>query len=154
MSDSSLTLSEDIHLIGISLPEKTSNANGQSTVEIGNLWQQFEKEQFFMKIPNKISQELYAVYHDYEGDHTQPFAYFIGAAVVAGTDVPEGLSALTIPQGTYYKHTAKGPMPACIGMAWQEIWASDLDRAFDMDFEVYGAKSQNWADAEVDIFLS
>ena len=69
---------EEITLIGLSLKTKTTNANGQSNIDCGNLWQEFEKENYADKIPGKLSDEILAVYHQYEGDYTKPFSYFIG----------------------------------------------------------------------------
>lgn len=143
-----------IQLLGIQLPQKTTNEGGQSMADCGNLWQRFEKEKIFQQIPEKLSNAVYAVYFDYDGDHTQPFQYFIGSIVKAGTETPEGLSSLNIPEQQYEKVQAKGKMPDCIGVAWQSIWQSDLDRAFTYDFEVYDERSHNWSDAEVDIFLA
>ncbi|MEM7371798.1 MAG: effector binding domain-containing protein [Bacteroidota bacterium] len=156
MTASKVDVPETIHLIGIPLPFKTTNENGQSNVDIGNHWQAFEKGQYFTKIPNIQTQEVYAVYHEYEGDHMAPFSYFIGCRVSPGTEVPEGLGlhALSIPPGAYHQLIAKGQMPHCIGQAWQEVWQSGVERAFQMDYEVYGEKSQNWNNAEVDIFIS
>ncbi len=37
---------------------------------------------------------------------------------------------------------------------WEEIWNSDTPRAYTYDFEVYGPKSQNPLDAEVEIYIA
>lgn len=145
---------EEIKLIGLALPSKTTNRNGQSNIDCGNLWQRFKKEGYYAKIPGKSGDEVYAVYHDYEGDHMQPFAYFIGCPVAKGTEVPEGMDSLTIPAGSYRKAVAKGVMPDCIANAWKEIWDADIERAFRADIEIYGKRSQDWNDAEVDILIS
>lgn len=150
----SLNKLNTIHLVGIALKHKTTNKKGQSIKDCGELWTQFEKEEIASKIPNKLSDEVLAVYHDYEGDHTQPFSYFIGCKVEEGTEIPESLNGITIPSGNYKKITAKGKMPDCIGDAWREIWKSDIPRAYKADFEVYDERSQDWSDAEVDIYLS
>lgn len=94
------------------------------------------------------------MYYDYEGDHTQPFSYFIGAKVQAGTIAPEGLDRLDIPAQAYEKVIAKGQMPECIGDAWRSIWKTELDRAYGYDLECYDERSADWSNAEVDIFLS
>ena len=154
MTTTSHILPKDLHLMGIALPGKTTNADGQSAIDIGGLWQRFEAEQIPTKIPGERKNEVYAVYHDYEGDHLQPFAYFIGCVVEAGTEVPEGMVGMKIPQGSYHRSLAKGKMPDCIGQAWQEIWQSDIPRSFQVDYEVYGPKSYDWNHAEVEIFLS
>ncbi|MDX1642055.1 MAG: GyrI-like domain-containing protein [Balneolaceae bacterium] len=145
---------DSIKLIGIALPSKTTNKNNQSMKDCGELWTRFEKEGVFSKIPNKLSDEVLAVYHDYEGDHTQPFSYFIGCKVVEGTEIPDGLDSLTIPAGNYQKVKAKGEMPGCIAEKWQEIWKSDIARAYIADFELYDERSRDWNNAEVDIYLS
>lgn len=153
MEDKIFTL-ETIRLIGLALPFKTTNANGQSNIDCGNLWQQFEKESRFSAIPGKINNDILAVYHEYEGDYTKPFSYFIGCKVEKNTAVPDEMDSLTIPSGNYQKLTARGEMPNCIANAWKEIWESDLPRAYRADFEIYDERSQNWNDAEVDIFIS
>jgi len=141
-------------LIGLKLKKKTTNEGGQSGIDCGNLWQQFEQEQWAERIPGKLGNEIYAVYFDYEGDHTKPYSYFIGCKVKEGTEVPAGMESLVIPDSYYRKVTAKGPMPDCMVNAWKEIWRSDMDRAYRFDFEIYDERSKDWSHAEVDIFLS
>ena len=143
-----------ITLIGISLKSKTTNEHRQSNTDCGNLWQKFEKESVFNKIENKLSDEIFAVYHNYEGDHTKPFSYFIGCKVAEGTEVPEDLDSLTTAKGTFHKTVAKGKMPDCVANAWREIWKKDdSSRAYKADFEVYDERSHDWQNAEVDIFI-
>lgn len=45
-------------------------------------------------------------------------------------------------------------MQGIVFEAWLEIWNLDIPRAYTADFEVYGEKTQNPADAEVDIFIA
>jgi predicted transcriptional regulator YdeE len=144
----------EIILVGLPLPTKTTNANGQSYIDCGNLWQQFLNDNYADKIPGKLSEEILAVYHQYEGDHTQPFSYFIGCKVKDGAEVPPGLQRLIIPAATYEKITSKGQMPDCIAASWRNIWKSGIPRAYETDFEVYDERSSDWSNAEVDIFLS
>jgi len=144
----------EITLIGLSLNRKTTNENGQSQIDCGNLWQQFEKENYADRIPGKLSNEILAVYHEYEGDYTQPFSYFIGCKVNNDTGVPPGMDSLIIPKASYQKIIARGKMPDCITNAWKEIWSSDISRAYQADFEVYDERSKDWSNAEVDIYIS
>ena len=145
---------EDIYLIGLSLKTKTINANGQSGIDCGRLWQEFEKGNYTEIIPNKLSNEIFGVYHHYEGDSTKPFSYFIGCKVESNTEVPLGLEDLTIQKGTYHKTLTKGRMPDCVANAWKEIWASGIPRTYQMDFEVYDERSRDWNNAEVNVYLS
>lgn len=141
-------------LVGLQLQHKTSNANGKSAQDCGALWQRFEKEKIATQIPDKLNEALYAVYFDYEGDHSQPFGYFIGCRVAQDAPVPPGLISLTIPDQQYIKVVAKGKMPDCMANAWRQIWKTDYMRAYGYDFEVYDRRSHDWNDAEVDIYLS
>jgi predicted transcriptional regulator YdeE len=145
---------EEINLIGLSLKTKTTNANGQSHTDCKNLWHVFEDGKYDGIIPDKCSDEIYGVYHHYEGDSTQPFSYFIGCKVKKDTTVPEGLESITIPEGTYEKITVKGKMPDCVTQAWKDIWASDFTRTYHTDFEIYDERSKDWNNAEVDVYLS
>ena len=149
-----MSKSKETKLIGLALPFKTTNENGQSSIDCGNLWQKFEEEEYYLKIPGKKDDKIYAVYHDYDGDYTQPFSYFIGCAVKEHSRTPDGMNALVIPKGSYQKAIAKGKMPDCIGNTWKEIWSSDLPRIYRTDFEVYDERSRDWNNAEVDIFIS
>ena len=141
-------------LIGLQLDRKTYNEGGQSGRDCGFLWQKFEKENFYARIPGKLSDEVFAVYFDYEGDHTQPYSYFIGCRVDSAADVPEGMTSLHIPEDNYIRLTAQGRMPDCVAGKWNEIWESQIGRRYTYDFEVYGETSKDWTNATVDILLS
>lgn len=145
---------ETFRLMGLALEHKTTNENGQSNKDCGSLWQKFEKDKIFNKIPGKISDEIYAVYHDYEGGHMDPFAYFIGCKVDASATVPQGLTSITIPEQEYTEFKAQGQMPNCIAETWQNIWNSNINRSYGFDFEIYDERSHDWENAEVPILIS
>ncbi|KIO78481.1 transcriptional regulator [Pedobacter lusitanus] len=145
---------QGVQLIGISTKEKTTNENDQASIDCGNLWQEFMSNGIAARIPGKLSDEILAAYHSYDGDYTNPYAFFIGCKVSQGTVVPEGLDSLVIPSGNYLKITAKGKFPECIANTWREIWRTDYPRAYTVDFEVYDERSADWNNSEVDIFLS
>ena len=144
----------EFKLIGLQLDKKTTNEGGQSGIDCGNLWQKFEKENFAELIPNKLGDEIYAVYFDYEGDNTKPFSYFIGCQVKIDAEVPKGMDSLLIPAENYYQVTAKGKMTGCITDAWKRIWSSGINRTYQYDFEVYDERSKDWNNAEMEIFVS
>jgi predicted transcriptional regulator YdeE len=141
-------------LIGLQLEARTSNRNGQSAIDCGKLWQKFESGRFAEKIPGKLSSEILAVYYDYEKDYTKSFSYFIGCKVNPDTRVPDGMDSLMIPKGNYKIVKAKGRLPDCVSKAWGVIWSVILPRSYQADFEVYGEKSKDWNNAEIEIFLS
>ncbi len=150
----SKTVIKEIHLIGLSLKTKTINAHGQSSIDCKNLWHDFENGNYATIIPNKLSDEIYGVYYQYEGDSTKPFSYFVGYKVEKDSTIPNDLNSLTIPAGTYEKITVNGKMPDCVIKAWKEIWAADYTRTYQTDFEVYDERSKDWSNAEVDVYVS
>lgn len=145
---------DDFKLVGLKLIGKTTNQNNQSAKDCGTLWQKFERDKIFELIPNKLSNEVYAVYFDYEGDETNPFSYFIGCKTDKSLETPKELEDLVIPSQDYTRFSAKGGMTGCITDAWKQIWNSGLNRKFGFDFEVYDERSQDWSNAEVDIYIS
>lgn len=149
-----ITTIEGFELAGIALPTKTTNENGQAMVDCGGLWGQFIQEGYAEKVQHKVSDEVYAVYHNYEGDHTKPYAFFIGVKIAKGSPIPPGLERLIIPSNKYQIMKAIGKMPDCIGAAWMDIWKQPIDRMYAPDFEVYGEKAKDMGNAEVDIYLS
>ena len=145
---------EDFKLVGLKLKGKTTNQNNQSSKDCGDLWQKFEKDRIFEIIPEKLSNEVYAVYFDYVKDETTPYAYFIGCKVDKNSKIPKELEELMIPVQQYKKFTAKGVMTGCVTETWNEIWTSKIKRNFGYDFEIYDERSQDWSNAEVDIYIS
>ena len=144
----------EIYLTGLALKEKTINAHGQSGIDCKNLWHEFDNGNYASAITDKLSDDIYGVYYDYEGDSTQPFSYFIGCRIKKGAAVPTGLTSLAIPAGTYEKITATGKMPDCVIKTWRDIWSANYERTYQTDFEVYDDRSKDWSKAEVDVYIS
>ena len=138
----------------IGIPLRTSNADPNVMQDIGMHWQRFYTEKIMEKIPGKIDNDVLAVYTEYEGDFKKPYTLILGCRVSGVGNVPEGLFAKTIPESKYAVFTAKGKMPDCIMECWKEIWSSDIERAYTNDFEVYGNKSHNPENAEIEIYIS
>jgi predicted transcriptional regulator YdeE len=141
---------ETFKLFGKKLNKKTTNENGQSSLDCGAHWQQFEENRIAERIP--YSETLFAVYFDYQENGY--FSYFIGCKVALDAPMPQDLDELIVPQQSYYKEVAKGQMTACMKEAWNRINQNRLDRAYGYDFEVYDHRSQDWSNAEVDIYVS
>jgi len=154
ITDMEKTTKGEFQLIGLRLGKKTWNEAGQSGIDCGSLWQKFETGGFAHRIPDLLSNAIYAVYFDYEGDYNKPFRYFIGCKVNLGTKVPAGMDGLIIPSQNYSRVMARGEMPHCLSECWSKIWQSAIDRAYQFDFEVYDDRSTDWDDAEVEIFIS
>lgn len=140
-------------IVGLSV--RTSNENGQAATDIPALWDRFSTENIGAQIKGKLSEEVYSVYTEYEGDYTKPYTTIIGYRVENLDHIPEEMDGIQIDGGEFVKFTVKGNLhEGVVYNAWVDIWNSDLPRAYAADFEIYGDKARNSADAEVEIFLS
>ncbi len=146
-------MTKDFKLIGIATT--TSNQENITENTVGKLWQKFITENCFEKIPNKIATDLFAIYTDYESNHTGNYTTIIGTEVSTLEEIPTGFVGRKFQGANFLTFTAKGEMPTAVAEKWQEIWAKDADlkRKYDYDFEVYGAKSNLGADSEVEIYI-
>lgn len=144
---------EHFKIIGIAV--ETSNQNNQAATDLAKLWQRFFQEKISDQIPGKETEDVYAVYTDYESDYTGKYTAIIGQRVTSLDNIPVGLVGKEINNDKLSRYVAKGEMPNAVVNVWKEIWANDiaLYRTYDADFEVYGAKSQNGSESEVDIYI-
>jgi len=143
----------EFNVIGISV--RTTNENGKAKEDIGALWARFMSENIAVKISNILDETIYAVYTDYEGDHTKPYTTILGFKVANLDIIPDGMLGKRIESATYDKFTAKGDLtgPAVIEQ-WQKIWGMDLNRKYTSDFEVYGEKAIEPTNGEAEIFIA
>jgi len=141
-------------VIGISI--RTTNANNQSQQDLGQLWGQFFAGNIIEKIPNKISSHILAIYTDYESDYTGEYTTIIGVPVSTLSEVPSGLIGREFEAENFQKFIAKGEMQSAVVNTWIDIWQRDkeLNRKYSYDFEVYGDKSNNGDNSEVEIFIA
>ncbi len=143
---------EKFYIIGISVP--TSNQNGQAAIDIPALWQRFFSEKCLDIIPNKTDNTVYAIYCDYEGDHTLPYTTLIGCRVDSLEQIPAGFTAKTIEANRYSVFTASGKMrDGIVFKAWTHIWQSQVNRNYIADFEVYDEKALDPDNASIDIYV-
>ncbi len=141
------------NVIGISV--RTQNHQDNTLQDMNNLWMKFMGEQISNNIPNKQSEDIYAVYTHYDGDYNQPYTMILGHVVDSLETIPEGMSGVSIEEGNYLPMVAKGDLnEGVVYKAWESIWQSDYPRAYTADFEVYGNKTVDPNDAEVDIFIA
>mgnify|MGYP001207990107 CR=1 FL=1 len=144
---------EPFIVIGISV--RTTNESNQAATDIADLWGKFMSENILGAIPNKIDNTVYSIYTDYESDHTKPYTAILGCKVSSLNSIPEDMIGKSFDGGNYVKLSAKGDlMKGLIVNKWTEIWKMDLERAFTTDFEVFGEKAQNPADAEIDFYVA
>lgn len=140
-------------IIGIQV--RTTNEHNQSATDIPALWQNFFDNNIIDQIPDKIDSSIYCIYTDYEKDHTKPYTTILGCKVNSLNNIPSNMIGKTIEAGIYSKYLAKGNLlEGIVYNEWLKIWTADIPRAFTTDFEIYGEKANNRADAEVEILIS
>lgn len=140
------------YIVGISV--RTTNQNGQSQKDIGELWGKFYAQNVLASIPNKVSDDVYCIYTDYESDQNAPYTTIIGCEVSSKETIPAGMIFKEIPACKYQVYTAKGKLPDCVFGTWMHIWQNPIERQYAADFDVYGTKSKDPLNAEVKTYLS
>lgn len=108
-----------------------------------------------LRIPNKISDEVVALYCDYESDYTAPYSLVIGCPVSSIDAIPEGLVAKTIPASSYAVFRTVGEYPESLIETWGNIWKlSELERTYTGDFELYGDKFLSGSPKELEVYIA
>lgn len=136
------------------LPLRTSNATAFE--DIPRHWGAFYAQQVLAQIPDKISDELYAVYTGFDripqtadDIHRLGYTLVIGAAVSSTAHLPSSLTSTLIPAARRAVFAVEPTQPEQVGAKWQEIWLmQDLQRIFAADYEHYAA------DGKISIFVS
>jgi predicted transcriptional regulator YdeE len=154
MTQTKMNQIESFKIIGISA--ETTNQDGKAAIDIGNLWGKFFAENISNQIQDKISNEIYSIYTDYESDLTGKYTTVLGLKVDSLDNIPVGLVGRDFSSESFVKFIAKGEMPDAVVETWKEIWSNDktLNRKYSYDFEVYDEKSQNGIDSEVSIYIA
>ncbi|MFV8343043.1 GyrI-like domain-containing protein [Flavobacterium sp. XS2P39] len=141
---------DNFKIIGISTETKN-----ESMIDIETLWGKFWGENIADKILNKASNEIYAVYTDYESDYTGKYTLIIGFPVTTFDNIPDSLVGRNISVGSNVKYISKGKMPEAILKTWTEIWQdTQLNRAYRADVTVHGQKYYDGDNAEVETYIS
>lgn len=144
---------KSFYVIGTAI--RTSNEPGQAEKDIPGLWSRFLSGGLIEKIPNRINNDVYCVYTDYEKDHTKPYTTILGCKVSKLDNIPEGFIGKSISGGNCSVFTATGKIPeGVVFHEWVKIWNSGISRAYTADFEVYSEKAQNPDKAVIDIFVA
>jgi predicted transcriptional regulator YdeE len=129
----------------VGLNTRTSNEAEMAAGQKGNiatLWQQFFQQNLKSTLANKLSDHVYAIYTQYESDHTGPYSLIIGHEVIDLTNAPDGTLPIVVAPGNFLKFTAPDNNPAVVLALWQHIWQffqnnKDFKRSYSTDFELY-----------------
>lgn len=138
----------------IGIPLSTSYEEARFQNDVPPFWDKFYRENLAEKIPNKVNDDLLAVYTDYEGDYSKPFTYLLGCEVTSLERIPEEMKGLEIEASSYMVLATKAGFPLSMMNIWQTIWNSNLKRAYTTDFEVYKPMFKLQGNPEIKIFIA
>jgi predicted transcriptional regulator YdeE len=130
-----IDLSNKIKLIGV----KTRTSN-EKIEAINAFWQEFYSKGIFDQIPNKIDPRfVFGVYTNYESDYNGEYDLIIACEVAGFEGISDDLISFVIPKDKYaiFQESAAMPMHDKIGLLWNRIWSSQLNRKYAIDFEKY-----------------
>ena len=127
---------EGFSVVGLSIVTDNEKASD----EINALWEEFFAGNIGQKVENRADDVIYAVYSDYEGDHTKPYRLTIGYKIEGDPKIEGHLHHVMVQAADYAMMSAAGEQPKALIETWQAVWQSDLDRRFETDFEVYGKR--------------
>lgn len=129
---------EALLVVGVSARVRNDDA-----ADIERLWERFRTTDVAARVPAKLSDDIYCVYHAYEGDQRDPFQMTIGCKVPDGAAIPDNLGEARVPAQPVVIYDASGEQPATLIQTWQKIWNSDIPRAFSADFEIHDSTDPN-----------
>lgn len=143
---------EKFTVAGISV--RTINKEGRSQRDISELWGKLLIDNVIQSIPNRVSDDIYCIYTEYESDFTGEYTTILGCQVSSIEGISDEYTIKEIPTCDYYKFISEGKIPEAVGNTWNFIWQSDIKRKYLADFEVYGKSAENPENAIVATYLS
>ncbi len=130
--------------------------DGSAAKDIPALWNRLMAENILANIPNRVNDNIYCLYTEYESDHLHLYDVVLGCKVKNINDIPDGYTHLNVPATENAQFLAKGNIEhgEVVVDTWMNIWKSNLDRSYSVDYEIYDERSADLKNAEVDIFIA
>ena len=127
----------NIQIVGIEL--RTSNVEAMHTIPL--FWQKFYQEGVLQKIPNKASDDIYAVYTNFENEgknNEGVYSLIIGTEVEKIDALPENFVSTVILSSKRAMFEVEKGHPEKVGEKWMEIWqTADIKKTYLSDYEIY-----------------
>ncbi len=127
---------ETITCDGLELVGLETRASNADPASIGALWGRFFGDPGVQQV-DALDDAVVAVYCEYEGDHTQPYTFFLGRRVAPEAAVPEGCVRRRVGRGSFARFIAEGEQPAALIETWQAIWTTPIERRYEADYEIH-----------------
>jgi predicted transcriptional regulator YdeE len=139
-----------IFVAGIAI--RTTNQEGRSQLDIGNLWTKFISEHIAGRIEAKQSDDIYCVYTDYENDHTGWYTAVLGCNIPGPND-GHGMFTALIPKGEYRVYKPEGKFPDCVSDTWRQIWLDGNGRRYIADYDLYRSGAESFEKTKTEVYV-
>lgn len=151
---------EQFQVVGTEARTNNAKEAGSDGI-IGKQWQEFLSHGLLQKIPDRLDDNILAVYTDYASDANGQYTFILGARAkpIPNPTVPTGMVVKTVPAGRYAVFTSeRGPVAKVVVETWKRIWEyyqtpANGQRAYRADFEVYALRAADPNNAQVDIHI-
>ena len=156
MNSNSVSSEQAFFIVGVATCTTNKAAVEDAVIQI--LWGQFFTDQVLLKVENRIDNAIIALYYDFESDKDGKYTVLIGVRVSSLDDVPEGLTAQSVPaeKRTVFM-SEQGPIGTIVFDTWKKIWdleaSNKLDRLYGYDYELYDERSNNPVYAQVGVHI-
>ena len=138
-----ITQSQPITVAGLSI--RTSN--DKAFEDIPAHWARFFSEQVLAQIPDRVSDELYAVYTEFDripqsadDIYSLGYTFVLGVAVSGTSRLSASMVSTVIPAAKRAVFPVQPAQSDQVGGQWRQIWQmQDLPRIFASDYEHYAA---------------
>lgn len=142
-------------MLVVGIETKTSGKKENLYSDVESLWSRFFREGVMTKIPNQKDNEVLNIYSEYKDGNSLPVNCIMGKRVeFIDKKLPKGVMSIEIPAGKYMKFTAKGALPGCVREMWDFIHELEPEFSYAPSFDVYGPKTADPDNAEVDIYVA
>lgn len=145
----------ELVIAGITI--RTTNANNQCIEDINKFWEKF----YYENVPSRISdisnrETVYGLYSNYESDLNGAYDFTIGYEVSSVDNIPSDMTIIRIPKAEFavFEVTEELKLHDKLFKLWTNIWNSDVDRAYAVDFEAFEEKSACSDNPKVEIYIS
>jgi predicted transcriptional regulator YdeE len=147
-----IEVNESIQIVGLEL----RTTNERAFEEIPKHWAAFFGAGGLATIPERMSDEVYAVYTNFEHpgvDNRGVYSLIIGAqvenaALLSSEKTSTQMTRTTIAPARRAVYSVQPGHPELVGEKWREIWNSnDGEKSYVCDYERYQANG------EIDIFV-
>jgi len=132
---------------------RTRNDDPGMPLAIGNLWQTFYTDGTSGRIAGTQNVNPLGLYTNYEDGARGFYDLLVCFETDEKSAQPEDLITRRIPAGKYAKFVVSGNTPRDVGAFWGSLWAMNLDRKFDSDYEEY-IVAQSGETTEVHVYIS